>query len=302
MSGTPRRITARLLADARSTLGEGPVWDHAHSRVLWVDILEGSIHATRLDGSTETILHVDPPLGAIALRASTGLVLASGEALSTCRDDGTELRALANVPMRPGERWNDAKVDPAGRLFAGTLTETYPDGVSKHYPDGASRLLRLDPEGSLKHVLDVTLSNGLGWSPDGGTFFYVDTMTRCLDAFDYEPATAALSRRRTLAAIAAADGSPDGLAVDVEGGVWLALWGGRSVRRYLPDGRLDAVVALPVTNVTSCAFVGPDRDMLFITSARQELTPQQLAAEPLAGSVFIADPGIRGVEVAAFAG
>jgi sugar lactone lactonase YvrE len=245
---------------------------------------------------------VDPPLAAVALRAPSGLVLVGGETISACLDDGTDLRTLASVPMRPDERWNDAKVDPAGRLLAGTLTETYPDGVHKVFPPGASRLLRLDPDGSVTPVLDVTLSNGLGWSQDGRTFFYVDTTTGGLDAFDYAPDSGGVSGRRTLAAIAPQDGLPDGLAVDVEGGIWLALWGGSCVRRYLPDGSFDAVIELPVSLVTSCAFVGPDLDRLFITSARDELTPEQRAAQPHAGSVFIADPGVRGVEVARFAG
>lgn len=302
MPVAPHRIAATLLSDARATLGEGPLWDPARSRVLWVDIKQGHVNATRLDGTTEIVVSVDPPLGAVALRAPSGLVLVSGEAISTCRDDGTDLRVLASVPMRPNERWNDAKVDPAGRLLAGTLTETYPDGVHKVFPPGASRLLRLDPDGSVTPVLDVTLSNGLGWSPDGTTFFYVDTETDRVDAFDYDRVTGGLARRRTLATIGSGDGFPDGLAVDVEGGVWLALWGGGCIRRYLPDGTFDAVIELPVSLVTSCAFVGPELDRLFITSARDELTPRQRAAQPHAGSVFIADPGVRGVPVAAFRG
>jgi sugar lactone lactonase YvrE len=298
----PRRIAAELLADARSTLGEGPLWDAAHARILWVDIVEGRLNDTRLDGSTETILRVDAPVGAVALRSSGGLVLVAGDGISTCRDDGSGVSEVAHVTMRPGERWNDAKVDPGGRFVAGTLTEQFHDGVTKTYPHEGSRLVRLDPDLSLNPVLDVTLSNGLGWTADGRTFYYVDTMTGRIDAFDYQPAAGEIANRRPLVHVDESDGFPDGLAVDEEGGIWVALWGGRSVRRYLPDGTVDAMIELPVTNVTSCAFIGPELDRLVITSAREELTPQQLDAEPHAGSLFIAEPGVRGVPVAAFGG
>ena len=224
-----RRIPAELLADARTTLGEGPVWDAARSRVLWVDIVLGHVNATLLDGTTETIVRVPPPLGAVALRASGGLVLMSGDGIQGCADDGSELTEIIHVPMRAMERWNDAKVDPAGRLIAGTLTERYLEDGTKTWPHMASRLFRVDGTASLSHVLDVTLSNGLGWTPDGRTFFYVDTRTSNVDAFDCQPETGELSGRRTFVSVAPEDGWPDGLAVDAEGGVWLALWGGSAV-------------------------------------------------------------------------
>ena len=299
---TPRRIPAALLSDEGATLGEGPVWDAAAERVLWVDIRAGRVLATRLDGSTETILRVEPPLGAVALRASGGLILVSGNAVRTWCEGDAGTSVLADVPMGPGERWNDAKVDPRGRLIAGTLTETYPEGHTKVYPPGGSRLLRVDADGSVVKLMDVTLSNGLGWSPDGRTLYYVDTQTSRLDAYRYDAHSGSISSRRIVADIPASDGWPDGLAIDEEGGIWLALWGGGCVRRYLPDGTLDAVIELPAGHVTSCAFVGANLERLFITTARDELTAAQLAGEPHAGSVFMADPGVRGLAIPSFRG
>jgi sugar lactone lactonase YvrE len=166
----------------------------------------------------------------------------------------------------------------------------------------AGALYRLDPDLNLTRLIDeTTISNGLGWSPDGGTMYYVDTPTRRIDAFDYDLASGAISNRRPFVEIDG-EGRGDGLCVDVEGAVWVALWPGWSVRRYLPDGTLDAIIPLPVAEVSSCVFGGPSLDTLYITSARSTLSDEERAAQPHAGSLFRASVGTRGVPRAPFAG
>ncbi|MFF0450014.1 SMP-30/gluconolactonase/LRE family protein [Streptomyces sp. NPDC004609] len=178
-------------------------------------------------------------------------------------------------------RFNDGGCDPDGRFYCGTM--------AYDVAPGRGSLLRLDTDGSVTRVLTgVTISNGLAWSPD--------TATGRVDAFDYDTERG-LTARRTAVRIPDAAGLPDGLAVDAEGHLWVALWGGSAVHRYTPQGRLDAVVELPATQVTACAFGGPDLDRLYITTSRMGLDP---AAEPLAGALFRADVGVPGLPAGAY--
>lgn len=192
-------------------------------------------------------------------------------------------------------RMNDAKCDVAGRLWGGTMTvERRP---------GACALYRLDPEGTVSRALGgVTLSNGLGWSPNGRTMYYIDTPLRRVDAFDFDVDTAAITRRRHLVQMEAGVGNPDGMTVDAEGCLWVAMAHGSAIRRYTPAGRLDKVVTLPVRKVTSCSFGGPGLDQLFVTTACVGLSEQELVAEPLAGAVLCCEVGARGLPADRFAG
>ena len=183
---------------------------------------------------------------------------------------------------------NEGAADPDGRFYCGSMA--YDTRA------GAAALYRLDPDGSVAVVLEgVTISNGLDWSPNGSQAYYNDTPTRRTDVFDYD-IDAGLTGRRIFARV---DGHPDGLVVDSEGGVWVALYGGGAVQRFAPDGSLDAVVELPVTKVTGCTFGGPRLDELFITTSREGLAPGD---EPRAGSLFRVAPGVRGVPVGEFGG
>ena len=164
-------------------------------------------------------------------------------------------------------------------------------------------MYRLDADHRLTKVLtDVTISNGLGWSPDQRTMYYIDSPTYRIDAFDYDVTSGAVSNRRRLVEIPRAWGLPDGMTVDEEGFLWVAFWGGSAVRRLAPDGRVDATVRFPVTQVTSCAFGGPDLSELFVTSARSGLTDAALSEQPLAGGLFRVRPGVRGLPSPPFAG
>jgi sugar lactone lactonase YvrE len=234
------------------------------------------------------------PIGIAVPRQSGGFVAALEDGFYSIDNDGrTELIAEIDNRAR-GLRFNDGACDPAGRFLAGTM--------AYDVTPGAGSLYRLEPDLSVSRLIDsVTISNGLGWSPDGGTMYYVDTPTRRIDAFDYDVDSGAISRRRPFVEIEG-EGRGDGLCVDVEGAVWVALWPGWSVRRYLADGTLDAIVPLPVALVSSCVFGGPSLDELFITTAWTMLSDEERAAQPHAGSLFRASVGTRGIPRASFGG
>jgi sugar lactone lactonase YvrE len=285
----------RPAIDLGDHLGEGPHWDDRAGELLWVDITQGRIHAWRpTDGPARTE-RLDGEVSTVVPRASApGHVVAAGHRLLL--RDGEAEHALAVVEEDlPDNRFNDCKCDPQGRLWAGTMSKTRTPGVAALY--------RLEPGGELERVIEgTTISNGLAWSPRGDTMFFIDSTTQRVDAFDFDAATGDVSDRRTLIEIDPADGLPDGMTVDHEGGMWVCLFGGAAMRRYSPGGRLDAIIPLPTTNPTSPAFGGPDLRTLYITTARHRLTPDQLAAEPLAGALLALDPGIRGLPGNRFAG
>jgi sugar lactone lactonase YvrE len=285
---------AELFVDARARLGEGPVWDARSGRLIWVDIEGAALHSTHPETGETTTLPMPMPIGIAVPRQSGGFVAALEDgfyAIGT--DGGTELIAEIDNRAR-GLRFNDGACDPAGRFLAGTM--------AYDFKPGAGSLYRLEPDLSVSRLIDsVTISNGLGWSPDGGTMYYVDTPTKRIDAFDYDVESGAISRRRPFVEIEG-EGRGDGLCVDVDGAVWVALWPGWSVRRYLADGTLDAIVPLPVAEVSSCVFGGSSLDELFITTAWSTLSDEQRAAQPLAGSLFRASVGTRGIPRASFSG
>jgi sugar lactone lactonase YvrE len=285
---------AELFVDARARLGEGPVWDARSGRLIWVDIEGAALHSTHPETGETTTLPMPMPIGIAVPRQSGGFVAALEDgfyAIGT--DGGTELIAEIDNRAR-GLRFNDGACDPAGRFLAGTM--------AYDFKPGAGSLYRLEPDLSVSRLIDsVTISNGLGWSPDSGTMYYVDTPTKRIDAFDYDVESGAISRRRPFVEIEG-EGRGDGLCVDVDGAVWVALWPGWSVRRYLADGTLDAIVPLPVAEVSSCVFGGSSLDELFITTAWSTLSDEQRAAQPLAGSLFRASVGTRGIPRASFSG
>lgn len=281
--------------DARDQLGEGPHWDHVAGELLRVDIARGLVHGWDPAGGASWTLAFEGEVSAVVPRAGGGHLLAIGHDV-VLRDPDGALRTLARVaPALADTRLNDCRCDPQGRLWAGTMSKTR--------TPGRGALHRIEPDGTLARVLaGTTISNGLGWSPDGETMYFVDSTTQRIDAFDFDAAAGALDGRRTLVEIDPADGLPDGLAVDAEGCLWVCLFGGGALRRYAPDGSLEAVVDLPVTNPTCPAFGGAQLDTLYVTSARHRLSDAQLAAEPLAGALLALEPGVRGLPANRFAG
>ncbi|MFS0892687.1 SMP-30/gluconolactonase/LRE family protein [Microbacterium sp. 179-I 3D3 NHS] len=264
-------------------LGEGPVWDAARSRLLWIDILGRRLHVADPRGDHLEEIALDATPGTVMPADDGSLLIASDRGILVRRDDGTVTAINDDIAARPDLRFNDGKIDPRGRAVVGTL--------SLSDRPAASALYRLDEDRSLHPLLEpVSLSNGLGWSPDGRTFYYVDTPTGRVDAFDYDLDDGVLSGRRVFAEISA--GLPDGLCVDDDGGVWVALWGGGAVVRHAPDGSIDARVEFTVPNVTSCAF--GEGGVLFITTAAVDLDADYLAAHPEAGCLFRVDVGRTG--------
>ncbi|HJX42278.1 MAG TPA: SMP-30/gluconolactonase/LRE family protein [Geodermatophilus sp.] len=279
------RATAASAAPADH--GEGPTWDAARTELLWVDIAAGAVRRGRLDGDDVLDTHsarAGDTVGAVVPSASGGWLAAAGAGFTHVAHDGTT-RVLLDLPGEGGSeadggtRMNDAKCDPAGRLYAGTM-------AFDERP-GAGTLYRLDTDGTVTTVLDgLTVSNGLGWSPDGRTAYFADSGPAVVHAFDHDPATGDWSRGRVLLETGGPDGVADGLTVDDEGCLWTAMWGGGQVRRWSPDGDLLAVVEVPVANTSSCAFAG---DLLVISTAHGGGDDEHDA-----GRLFTVRPGVSG--------
>jgi sugar lactone lactonase YvrE len=296
-----RTHTAAIASAERATLGEGPLWDAAAGRLHWIDIFGRRVTTADADGRTLEVRELDQLPGCLFLLPDRGLVAATDRGLLALGAAGDTPAAPVLTPFTPGgpdQRFNDGATDPRGRAFVGTASIS---GAS-----GRCALYRLDRPEVGRPVLGrpvlgrpvltgVSLSNGLGWSPDGGTFYYSDTPTGRVDAFDYDLDTGALGRRRPFVSLPSGSGMPDGLTVDADGGVWIAVYGGARVERYDPDGRLDAVVEFDIPNITSCAFGGPALDILFITTARVDQDDDFLAAHPHAGALFSAEVGRTGI-------
>jgi len=268
--------------------GEGPVWSPRWGGLRWVDMLAGDVLTLTVDGAV-TRRHVGTVVAAVRPRRDGGAVLAVERGFALEASDGT-LTVLDPVWTDDGVRMNEGGCDPDGRFWCGSM--------AYDQAPGAAAMYRLEPDGSVRVAFEgVTVSNGLEWSPDGSLAYYDDTATHRVDVFDYDSA-AGLTGRRPFVTLPD-DGNPDGLTVDAEGGVWVALHGGGAVHRYDPDGRLDAVIDVPTPQVTACTFGGPQRDQLFITTSRQDLRPDE---DPPAGSLFRVDPGVRGLPAREFAG
>lgn len=286
-----------LRVNAHAVLGEGPSWDPVTGDLLWVDILGRRVHRFGVArGSEGPSLVTDGHVGAVVPRRNGGLVLALARAFALLEPGASAPATTIPVEAdRPGNRLNDGKCDPAGRFWAGTMAYAA--------TPGAGSLYRLDPDLSVTMMLEsVTCSNGLGWSPDGRTMYFIDTGTGGVDAFAFDLATGEIADRRRIIDIPSHDGLPDGMTVDAEGGLWVALWGGGAVRRYLPDGTLERIVELPCRLVTSCTFGGELLDELFITTASVGLTPEELDAQPGAGGLFSYRSGLTGLPATPFAG
>jgi sugar lactone lactonase YvrE len=270
-------------------LGEGPTWDPAAERLLWVDILRSRVHTYAPATGRRTVMATDQHVGAAKPRVDGGIVVNLRDGVGLYDSDGA-FRWLRRDPV-PGRRANDAAVAPDGSLWTGTMR--YDEAL------GGGTLTRITPDGTATTVLaDVAVSNGTGWSPDGRRMYYIDSPTRRIDVFDLRPDDPLPVNRRPLAVVEDGAGYPDGLTVDAAGCVWVALWDGAAVRRYTPEGVLDRVVELPVRRPTACAFGGSGLTDLYVTSARKG----QAAPHPLSGSLLVLPGAGQGVAQPAFAG
>jgi sugar lactone lactonase YvrE len=285
---------------APGLLSEGPRWHGERQELLWVDILARQLHRATVgaDGALhrQQTITVDRHVGAAAPAIGGGYVLAAGQGFLFL-DEAGQLHELAQPEAaRTHVRMNDGACDAQGRFWAGTMA--YDESP------GAGVLYRLELDGACTTVLTgLTISNGIGWSPDGTTMYLNDSGTACVYAFRFDGPTGALSDRRTLVHIDQPGVAPDGLTVDAQGGIWVALWGGAAVNHYGPDGSLNESVTLPVERPTSCAFGGPDRATLFVTTARAGLDETALARQPDAGRVLaIQGLGVPGLPCCPYQG
>ncbi len=288
-----------LILDARSVLGEGAIWNAARQRLHWIDIKGQRVFTYDPATGENHACDVGRMVGTVVPRSRGGLMLAVHEGFAALAPDAGRLTLLPAPPEHDpaAARFNDGKCDPAGRFWAGTMALV-------KGPRPVGRLYRLDRDGSVHVMLrDVGTSNGLAWSLDRRTFYYIDTALVRVDAFDYDDATGAIANRRTAITIPPGIGRPDGSTLDAEGMLWIAMWDGWSVTRWDPrTGTMLQTIRLPVARVTSCAFGGPELDTLFITTARDGLTEAQLASQPLAGGLFALRPGVRGLPAPEFGG
>lgn len=312
-------MKATLAIDAKDKIGEQPVWDSAHKRLVWCDNAIGVIHEARLEGTSDwresRRWTLGRHIGAAIPRARGGFIVVAGTDILMLNEAG-DIAPFARLdadPLLVG--LNDAKCDPQGRLWAGTLCNdliTSTSGVTT----GRGALYRIDPDGTVTTILkNVTLSNGLDWSPDGSTFYYIDSHSLSVDAFDFDPEHGTISNRRTVVTIKRGEGMPDGMTVDSEGCLWVAVLGAGEIRRYAPSGTQLSHIEVSAPAVTSCAFGGPDGADLFITSAcvrlpHATMTIYGFSAEvvensstaPGAGGLFTCRPNVKGKPATLFAG
>jgi sugar lactone lactonase YvrE len=282
-------MRAEQVTDPVAYHGEGPVWSERWGGLRWVDMLAGDILSLTADGEINR-RHVGKIAAVVRPRCQGGAVIGVERGFALEETDGA-IKHLGELWTNDDVRMNEGGCDPDGRFYCGSM--------AYDQQPGAGALYRLDADGSVRVVLkDVTVSNGLEWSPDGAGAYYNDTATYQISVFDYDGVNG-LSGRRMFVDLSSESKRPDGLTVDAEGGVWVALSNGGVVCRYTPDGVLDEVVELPARKVTACTFGGSLLDQLFITTSREGIAP---GSEPLAGSLFRAVVGVKGLPVREFTG
>lgn len=294
-----QRRSADLALDARVEHGEGPLWDDRTGLLAWVDLVGCAVHLLEPDRGRDVAVRLDQQVGAVAVREAGGLLVAVERGLVTWESadlavpgdlDPPPRRATVAVDVEahdPTTRTNDGAADPRGRYWIGTMAH---DEAS-----GAGTLYRVDADGSLHaQVRDATIPNGIAWERDGATAYFIDSAEQRVDRLVVDPASGDVVERVAHLDLSDAPGAPDGMTIDVEGGLWVALWGGWQVRRYAPDGRLDMIVDLPVAHVTSCVHGGGGLRDLFVTTSRRDLNDAERAATPHAGSVFCVEVDVPG--------
>lgn len=292
----PSAVECVLKAEA--IVGESPVWSPQEKVLYWVDITGHQIHRFNPRTAINNTFNLSEPVTAVGLRKKGGLVLTLRKNFAFFDLETAALEMLSDPEEDIAfNRFNDAKCDRQGRFWAGTMD-------SVNWDASAGRLYRLDPDTKVNCMQrDVVCANGLGWSPDNRVFYFTESFRYCIYAYDFDATTGNISNRRVFATLDKDSGGfPDGLTVDAEGFIWSVHNAVGRVVRYTPAGTIDRVIELPVPRPTSCMFGGENLDVLYITTARETLTPEQIAEAPLSGSVFAVTPGVRGLPEPSFAG
>lgn len=287
-----------VLVQCNCLLGEGPVWDAANNCIYWVDILPGDIHRYSADTKNHETFNVGHMAGAMALRKTGGLIAALQNGFAFVDFDKKTVKPITDPEAHlPGNRFNDGKCDPAGRFWAGTMP------LTEKEPVGSLYMLDTDLSVSLK-VPGVTISNGLAWNSDSTIMYYIDTPTKYIVAYDYDINIGIITNKRIAIDVRHEKGYPDGMTIDTNGMLWVAYYGGWEVVQYNPH--TDEVlqrIDFPVSNITCCTFGGPAMNDLYVTSARKELSADEIEKQPDAGCLFIVkNIGATGLLPVAFAG
>jgi sugar lactone lactonase YvrE len=289
-------FTAQVLCRAEDVLGEGPLWDHRSGHLLWIDIIRGIVHSWSAADGLRELVRAELLIGSIALTGQADLLLATSQGLVRWIASSGDLQLLLNPIAGQGVRFNDGRVDAAGRFWVGTMALD-----PSHYADSVGTLYRFDPDGRL-YVMEegLTISNGLDWSPDGRTLYLTDTMRRLIYAYEFDVHSGTLGRRRIFLSTAEKDGHPDGLVVDAGGDVWSACFGGHGICRYDAGGHLLEKVCVPVSCPTALTFGGADCATAFVTTSRHVLEADHQEAD--AGALLCLALPTRGRPAAVFGG
>ena len=292
-------IRVERVLEVKAILGEGPIWD-ADAKVLWwLDIVGKNLHRFHPDSGRDESWKVGQMPGTVVCRQKGGVMLAVEEGFAEFDLESGKLRPISDPELdKPENRFNDGKCDPAGRFWAGTMNKG--DALAKI----TGSLYSLDANHQVtKHVDSIGVSNGIVWTQDAKTMYYIDTASGTVDAFDFDNVAGKVSNRRTVFRVSEGMGMPDGMAIDDQGKLWVGFWDGWQVARICPvQGEIIGKVELPVANVTACAFGGTSLNQLFITTARAGLSDEDLQKQPMAGDLFMAQPGVHGVVSTKFAG
>lgn len=260
-------------------LGEGPLWHPAEQVLYWLDILPGRLHRFDPQTAQHQVVELGVVTGSMGVRVEGGFVMATKKGFAFWDPQAGRMTNVSDPDPDAGEeRFNDGKTDRQGRFWAGKMSSK-----------PANSLFRLDPDRSVHRMESgISVSNGLGWSPNNRIFYFTDSPARTIYAYDFDASTGSISKRRIFAQVSdrPGEGFPDGLVIDQEGCIWSARWGGWKVVRYRPDGSIEREVPMPVEFPTSCAFGGPGLGEMYITSAWVEIKPERRSEQPLAGDVF----------------
>jgi sugar lactone lactonase YvrE len=272
----------------RDALGEGPLWDATEQMLIRVDCERGLLHWLDVESGDQVTHNMGEQVGFAALATSGEAIVTVGQKLIAVSKDGR--RRIISLEIDPSHndtgRYNDGKVDPRGRLFGGTLDRSY---------TGGGGFYRFDSRGQAQRLFDgVSVANGLDWDVERKLMYWTDTMENRIDVFDYDIETGEVTGRRPFAHIDKEDGLPDGMTLDVEGGLWVALFQGSKVRRYDPDGTISVDLAMPTGCPTSIIIGGPDGQTAYVTTCQSWLTDEEKLSQNLGGAVLTFDAGVKG--------
>ena len=290
-------MEAKLLLDTQNQLGEGAFWDWKANELIWIDIENGSLHWYQPQNKQKRSVKFDQKIGTVVPTTNANYVVALQNGIHLWETKTAKLTLLAAPEKHlPQNRFNDGKADPQGRFWAGTMAMQNPDtqktGALYCYANDSIRQM----------ITGVSISNGITWSADSKKMYYIDTPTRQVQEFDFEPNTGNIAFNRVAVQVPDSLGYPDGMTIDQQGNLWIALWGGYGVGCWQPQtGMLIDFVKVPAPHVTACAFGGQQANELFITTARVGLTEQQLLQYPQSGGVFVCKTTASGVKMPFYA-